>query len=467
MSLQATFTSAGKRSQQNLARQFLFVASGVLLFGMIAQGVWVTRKIEEGVTDVAATQAALYINSFVAPHLQELAHRDSLSVQNIEALNVAMTSRAVRDHVTAINVWKREGLIAYSTQADLIGRRFPANPSPNIAWEGAVTTVFDNLAFEEDHREITNGFQVLEVYAPIRDFNSGNVIAVLEFHERAEPLAAELKQAQWHSWGVSGLITILMIGALFSIVARGSKTIDQQRLALSARVAELSTLLHQNDILRGRIALGAQNAADNLERGIRRLGYDLHDGVAQLVSLALLRLDRLQPGKDGAENMERIREALLEALADIRNLCRGMLLPEVEKLGFSEALRYMVAHHERKTGTKVESSFNNLPSRAPDFVKISLCRFLQEGLNNSFKHGNAANQRVSVCGDGKAVIIDISDDGPGIGVSLDNGDVRLGLKGLRDRISSLGGELTIVSKPGEGTALSARLPLPEDDAHGG
>jgi signal transduction histidine kinase len=444
----------------NLARQFLLVAFGVLLVGMFAMGSWVTRQIESAVVEVEGTSAALYINNFIAPHLQELATSASLSRSSIEALNRAMERPAILTYVTAIKIWKQDGLVVYSTDKDLIGHRFPGHPDLEKAWTGTVTTQFDNLIYEDDEKERESGQHLLEIYTPIRDAESGDVIAVLEFYERAETLNSELSMARRRTWMISALITIAMIAALYCIVANGSRTIDQQQAELARRVSQLSDLLRHNEGLRKRVERSSQKAAEEIERVMRRLGYDLHDGVTQLLGLSLLRLGRLTQNERDADNLSKIRKALTDAVKDIRNLCNGLVLPEIENLDLSEALHFMVQQHERKTGTSVACNIAELPSTSQDFVKTSLCRFVQEGLNNAFRHADGKGQRVTASCDGQNICVAVSDEGSGMGVSQEEStDVRLGLRALRDRIESIGGTMTVASAPGEGTRLIATLPM--------
>jgi len=222
----------------------------------------------------------------------------------------------------------------------------------------------------------------------------------------------------------------------------------------------LSELLAQNETLRHKGERAAQNAAENLEQGVRRIGYDLHDGVAQLIGMALLRIDRVKPSdRDSGENVARIRSALEDALKDIRNLCKGLLLPEIQSLSFTDALRHMVRSHERGTGTFVDAAYGDLPAAVPDFVKASLCRFVQESLNNSYRHANGQGQKVRVDVEDDMVVLSVSDEGPGLSVPLDGDGARFGLKGLRDRIESVGGRMSVETAPGRGTRLTAHLPL--------
>jgi signal transduction histidine kinase len=416
--------------------------------------------VRESVAEVRAASIALSVNNSVAPHLQELAFGDSLSERHIQDLNRAMERSDFRASITSLRIWKQDGLIVYSSEQDLIGKRFPLNPSPRKAWSGAITVEFDGLSYEEDVRERSTGLPLLEVFSPVYESETGNVIAVVEFHERADALEAELIESKWQTWIATALITLNMMGSLFVIVANGDKTIDLQRAALMDRVAQLSALLHQNRILQGRVERAAQNATEDNERFMRRMGYDLHDGVAQLIGLALLRLDRVQGGRDDSDNLKKIHKALSDALTDIRNICKGLLLPEVENLSLDQALMFMIRQHERQTGTTTICNISSVPAQAPQFIKIALCRFVQESLNNAFKHAGGQGQRVDMSWDGMTVAIEVTDDGPGIR-ALDGsaGEPGLGLTGIRDRIESIGGMVSMRSNPGAGTSIKASLPL--------
>jgi signal transduction histidine kinase len=102
----------------------------------------------------------------------------------------------------------------------------------------------------------------------------------------------------------------------------------------------------------------------------------------------------------------------------------------------------------------------DLPIHVPHFVKISLCRFIQEGLNNAFRHAAGKGQRVSAHLQGDLIVVEVADEGPGMSVQNEESDrVRLGLIGLWDRIESLGGSLQVKSRPGAGTRLIAHMPM--------
>ncbi|RDI61747.1 sensor histidine kinase [Microvirga subterranea] len=454
--------------RHNLARQFILVAFGVLLVGMFTLGTWVTRRIETGVAETSAASAALYINSLLAPHLQDLASRDSLSETSAEALNGAIESIVAKMDVASVKIWNDDGFVIYSTDRSIIGKTFPLTPELKRAWGGAIAAEFANSSHDEaSARDIDADTPLLEVYVPVRDAKSGKVIAVLEFYDFAEEIESQLSKAEWHSWAMTALVTIAMMTALFSIVANGSRTIDEQRVSLTHRVAQLSELLKQNEALRSRVERAARNATEDNEKFIRRLGYDLHDGPAQLIGLALLRLDALNLSGHDGDNLATIRGALSDALSDIRNFCAGLLLPEVHNMTLTGALLHIIRDHERRTRTKVSCTIADLPPDAPQFMKVCLCRFVQEALNNAFRHAGGQGQQVSAWSDGVSIMVEVADEGPGMSSDPSyEGRIQLGLTGLRDRIESIGGILSVASRPGTGTRLLASLPLNSGESNG-
>jgi signal transduction histidine kinase len=363
-------------------------------------------------------------------------------------------------NVRSIKIWNGDGSIIYSTDKALIGKTFPVKHDLRQALNGRIAAAFVDHSHAENAREREADEFLLEVYVPVRESKSGRIIAVLEFYENADELLEQISKAERHSWAMTALVTIAMMTALFSIVANGSRTIDEQRASLTQRVSQLSELLEQNRALRLRVERAARNATEDNERFIRRLGYDLHDGPAQLIGLALLRLDALSPAKGDSENLATIRNALSDALTEIRNFCAGLLLPEVQGMTLHEALLHVARDHERRTRTAVLCSISELPADAPQFMKICLCRFVQEGLNNAFRHADGKGQRVSARQEGRNIMIEVADEGPGMCLQNAAGvRVRLGLTGLMDRIESIGGTMMVTSTPGAGTRLTACLPM--------
>lgn len=440
----------------SLAREFLLAAAIVVLFGMAAIGFWVSSRIEDAVTHNAAAATALYVDSIIAPLTQELAKSDTLGEGARLALNETLNQGVLSEKMFSFKIWKPDGTVVFSNEAELIGKHFPMTDGLEAARAGQIHAEFDHLEEVENATERQLGIPLLEIYSPIREPWSGDIIAVAEFYEAAQDLRSELNGARLQSWLVVGAVTLCMLGLLFGIVARGSRLITSQRAALNEKVETLSGLLQQNQALRRRVEQATRRTADLNERYLRRISAELHDGPAQLLAFASLRFDSVASGAAADEDRRRVKDALDEAMADIRNICRGLTLPELANLSVHDVLNRVIAAHESRTGTDVKfESTGPLPSLS-QAEKICVYRFVQETLNNAVRHAGGNGQWISVASDGAGVAITVGDEGPGFDRST--GGEGLGLIGLEERIAGLGGTLSIQSAPGEGTRLTMRLP---------
>ncbi len=437
----------------SLAQQFIMASSSVLLVGMIVMGIWVSDKIQTGITQNTATATALYMDSFIAPLVQELSGKDTLSDHTQAKLDGLLTNRKLASRIVSLKIWKPDGVVVYSNHASIIGRSFPETSNLKRAWQGVVAAEYDDLADEEDATERLTGLPLLEMYSPIREISSGRVIAVAEFYEDATKLKQELFTTKLESWLFVAIITLIIAGLLYGIVRRGSRTIDKQSQVLEGRVEQLSKLLQQNETLRARARQSSLRSTEINEHFLRRVSADLHDGPAQLIGLGLLRLDGLNPEPTnsseptGAQkrDLETIRAALNDALDEIRNLSAGLALPELENLDLEETLEKAIHTHEQRSRTKVRSSFSGLPVAITLPFKISAYRFVQEALANAFLHGGARDQQVTAGYDGVNLEIEVSDKGPGFDTrQVTTGD-GLGLLGFPERIECLGGRPAIDS----------------------
>ncbi len=449
----------------SLARQFVLAASVVVLIAMGTIGAWVNQKIEQGVTQNTAAAAALYMDALIAPLAQDLALDDKISKESADKLDVLLKSEEIRGSVAAVKIWYRKGRIAYSTWDGLVGRTFNPTPALRAAWKGTVTAEFEGLRHEDDYRERALNTRLLEVYAPIRERSSNRIIAVSEFYIRANSLQSELTNATLQSWLVVGSAALLMMLSLSGIVSRGSRTIVRQKNSLETQVKQLEELLASNRELRRRVQVAYARSGMLNERFLRRVGSDLHDGPAQLLGLALLRLDELMPAESNANDAEyeTVRMALADALKEIRNLSAGLVLPELGALDLGEVVELVSRTHEKRTTTVVDVSRPKAVPAVPMALKICAYRFIQEALNNAYRHAGGKGQTVSLALHGCIVELGVEDGGDGIveGARATDGDEQdhLGLTGLRDRIETLGGEMRIVSKPGGGTVLTACFDL--------
>jgi signal transduction histidine kinase len=277
-------------------------------------------------------------------------------------------------------------------------------------------------------------------------------------------MQAEITTAKQRSWLAVGLTGLVMYVLLARMVGWASDTITQQRVALDEHIARLTELLEQNEALHERVRRAAARTTALNERYLRRISAELHDGPAQELALALMRLDSVGAGgtagptTQGGTNLEVIEGSLGHALQEIRAIATGLRLPELERLTLAETLARVVKVHERNTGTRVDLQLESVPDRTTLPVKITLYRVVQEALSNAFRHGGGAGQRVSVRYDNGTLEMEVADTGPGFNGSLrTDGSEHLGLIGMRERVESLGGLFRVESEPGAGTRVLVRL----------
>ena len=220
------------------------------------------------------------------------------------------------------------------------------------------------------------------------------------------------------------------------------------RIFASRAAAELERR-QQADALRRSRARVIQ-AADS-ER--RRVGRDLHDGaqqrlaaVANLLKAAQLRLDR---GDEPADVLRLASDELDSAQIELRDLARGLHPVALSERGLRAALE------SATVGAETPIVLDVAADELADDVELTAYFVVCESLANASKYAGATTIRVRVGRETDELLVEVSDDGSG-GADPASGT---GLRGLADRVDTLGGRIEVDSPPGVGTRVSARLPL--------
>jgi len=438
----------------SLARRYLLANLAVVLTASVAVAVWVGVQIETSVLERTAGVTALYIDSFVEPQIATLATNSTLPSDNVEALDALLTSTELGSRVVSFRIWRPDGRIVYSPNRALIGQQFEAEGGLARALEGEVSAGISDLSGPENRYERERWSRLVETYVPVRERGGATILAVTEFYQLPDEIDAEVASARVASWAVVALVAVLSYLLLAGIVKGGSDTIDRQQRALSDRVAELSRLLEQNESLHGRLRLAADRTTALNEAGLRRIGSDLHDGPAQTLALALLRIDELEGG-------DVVSDAVSSALGDLRLIASGLRSPSFEAMDLAQVVERGVREHQQRTGQVVGLVVDGGATDAPIVVKIGLYRVLQEALSNAARHADGADIEVELIRDGDAVSLEVRDRGPGFepaGVRAD----ALGIAGMRERALLLGGSFEIGPRDGGGTRVLLVLPLPAE-----
>jgi signal transduction histidine kinase len=452
-----------------LLQRFMLAGLVILLAGMVGIGAWVANQIETGVIHRTGATTALYVDSFVAPKLQELGQSSDLLPYHVEELSRLLQDTPLGQQIVAFRVWDTRGRLLYTTDSSTTGKTYPMNEGLLRARLGEVVSEVSQLEDVENASLGAVHDQLLETYSPVWLSGTNQIIAVAEFYQSTGDLDREIGVLKRRSWLVVGLAILLMYLLLSGFVRRASDTITTQQAELGRRVAQLSGLLAQNQELHERVRRAAASVALLNESYLRRVGSELHDGPAQDLGLSLLKLDAVigrveerpqQPLEPQMlEQLNGVEAALQSALKEMRGIAAGLSLPQLAELSLPETVIRAVRAHERRTGTRVALVLEPLPEQAALPLKITVYRLIQEALNNAFRHAEGKEQQVRVWGEEEQLVVGISDRGSGFDPERASGwDGHLGLSGMRERVESLGGQFRIESESGQGTKIIATLP---------
>jgi len=261
-----------------------------------------------------------------------------------------------------------------------------------------------------------------------------------------------------------GIATVTAIGLLaFYMYLRQTQAVQTVNLreqeVLERERDRLEGLVRDRTATLSELANHLQEVREE-ERG--HLARELHDELGALLTAAKLDVARLKSKIDAtapdiAERLKHLTETLNSGIALKRRIIEDLRPSSLSNLGLTAALEILTREYAERAGIEVETSLEAV--QLPDAAQLTVYRMVQEALTNIGKYAKASKVLVSVHGYPTHVAVQVRDDG----VGFDPGTVRPtshGLAGMRHRVEAAGGRLTLTSRPGNGTLLSAVLPLP-------
>jgi len=256
-----------------------------------------------------------------------------------------------------------------------------------------------------------------------------------------------------------GIATVTAIGLLaFYMYLRQTQAVQTVNLReqelLERERDRLEGLVRDRTATLSELANHLQQVREE-ERG--HLARELHDELGALLTAAKLDVARLKSKIDATA--PDVSETLNSGIALKRRIIEDLRPSSLSNLGLTAALEILTREYAERAGIEVETSLE--PVQLPDAAQLTVYRMVQEALTNIGKYAKASKVLVSVHGYPTHVAVQVRDDG----VGFDPGSVRPtshGLAGMRHRVEAAGGRLTLTSRPGNGTLLSAVLPLPRN-----
>lgn len=312
------------------------------------------------------------------------------------------------------------------------------------------------------HRGLSDAFVAQAGLLPLSEALGGDRPADGPVVRRVDAYPPGRSRARLEAEGLQLLVAIPLTakGRLLGMMylgTRAPRALTESEEGLLAAVGQQVGVAVEN----ARLYEQAEQLAVIQERS--RLARDLHDSVTQsLYSLTLFaEAGRRQLAAGDAARAEaslaQLGETARQALREMRLLVYELRPLVLETEGLVGALRQRLDAVERRSGVRVHLAVEGAVD-LPASVEEALYRIGQEALNNALKHAQATEITVRLWAAGDAVTLEVEDDGRGFGAGAEGAGGGIGLASMRERAERLGGAVEVLSVPGEGTRVSARLP---------
>lgn len=345
--------------------------------------------------------------------------------------------------------------VRFSTDAQMIGSRFPDNEELKEAFEGRVIANIEELEegakAEHVNFNLPEGTQVIEAYIPVRG-DSGKVVAVVEFYSRPDALQAIISRVTAIIWISALLAGLLLFAALYSAVTRGSRIIERQKRDL----ADMTALAALGQMA-GAVAHSLRNPLAGIRSSVELLKLEQGEAVEPATTDILGEVDRMN-----RHVHELLDYSHSESDASQRVVLNTVLRDQLQRLE-PRFTRHRIAVEVDDRGAEDAT----VKMDAPMFGQ-ALASILSNAIE-AMPDGGSITARLRRVAGKRQVELQISDTGRGIPPELlkqlpspflttKTRGLGLGLT-LTERIMhSFGGSLSLASTPGDGTTATLRFP---------
>ncbi len=260
-------------------------------------------------------------------------------------------------------------------------------------------------------------------------------------------------------------------GTLFDVTARKQaeeqlrRSRDEAERLVQQRTAELQNTVRrlQREVARReQVERSLRRALEQLEEDRKLVSYEIHDSLIPYITGALMHLEawaaRRQLDEPSQKQLQEVFQLMRTAVVEARQLISGLRPPVLDDQGIVAAIGYLI--HEHPTlAAQARFEHRLQVDRLPPAMETAIFRIVQEALNNVAKHSGSKRVLVQLLQQGEELLVQVQDWGRGFDPAR-GGSGGHGLRSMRERAELLGGKLEIVSRPGQGTLLRVRLPLP-------
>ncbi|HEY7389354.1 MAG TPA: ATP-binding protein [Bryobacteraceae bacterium] len=346
-----------------------------------------------------------------------------------------------------------DGIMSQLDEADRDIKRISAqgeSTPERTLWEGLQRASLD---FSAEARRLLND-EAAETYATIDLFRDHeafvSIVARLLGVEYGKVSAAQAqidrRSSRLLETSIVFASTVLLLGLIFAI----------------ATVRAVSSLTHKMERQTAELGRVSWHMLENQEATARRFSHELHDELGQSLTAIKTNLAALE--MNGRPTPERLNDCLRlvdEAIGNVRQMSQLLRPTILDDFGLEAGLRWLADGFSARTSIAVDLE-SHFSGRLPDETETHLFRIAQEALTNVARHSGASRVHLLLDRLDSQVQLSISDDGCGLPITPAGSIVSgagLGMTGMRARARSIGGDLTIRSRPNGGVRIEVRAPV--------
>ncbi len=357
--------------------------------------------------------------------------------------SILESNRDITEIKRAVEAQSRLAAIVESSDDAIVSKNLDGTIT---SWNRAAEQVFGYAATEAIGRNITL------IVPPDRLEEEADILARLQRGERVDHFETVRRRKDGTLFEVS--VTISPVKDALGRIIGASKVArditERKRLEQFRREAELSGRLLQLQ-----------------EDERRRVARELHDGVGQLLAALGMNLsavaERAQLTPEGERCLTEAVSLTDQATSEIRTLSHLLHPPFLDEIGLKSALNEYVHGFGQRSKIRVGLNLPSELGRLPRDLELTLFRIVQECLTNIHRHSGSPSASVRLSRTQEQVQLEVSDEGRGISGEIQKrfstGESSgVGLRGMRERVRQLGGEMNIRSS-GSGAAVVVVLPL--------
>jgi signal transduction histidine kinase/ligand-binding sensor domain-containing protein len=255
-------------------------------------------------------------------------------------------------------------------------------------------------------------------------------------------LRFDILPAWYQTWLFKGVVAAGFASLLVASYARRMARLDRERTA-------------ERDFSR--------QLMESQEQERQRLAAELHDSVGQnllvIKNRALMALEQaVDPGK-ACEQVSKISEMASQTLREVRGMAQDLRPFQLEELGLTKAITAMARRLQESSNIQIQTEVAMIDGQLGKEREIHFYRIMQELLTNVLKHSKATVAGITIARDDAVLRAIVEDNGQGFEPSLAHQQSGFGLRGIRQRVRTLGGDIQFDSPAGVGTTVKLQVPV--------